>query len=595
MNKLEILAILPYRELVGLVEKRAEEYSNIHVDCFVGDLDQGVEIARKQLKSRPYDLLLSRGGTAELLRKNITDIAILEIPVSFEDIFYAIMLARNYQEKFAVVSFPALAKQARSLCELLGFDINVWEIHSKEEVRRRLTELMKNNCSMVVGDVITAQMAREMGLNVVLVMSGQNSVNQALDYACWMLPMKRQQYRSSQYLSAMESNSPFMTAVIDEKGNIAFNNFRSKDLATEEFSRYFLLHIQTFKKKDNNPFFQQIGKNLFMLHALKRTVDGKDHIFIYGQTIYEPVNINSEAILLKKDIEDEGYVFKNSFGVVNSIGHAREAIQNCCDSPLPVMILGEEGTGKDAAANSIYRRGRFSGNPYFVINCEIVSDKEWYRFFNKSTSPLLYVNCTIYFKNIHRLLPQHAKNLRKLIEQSNLCQRNKVIFSAVISSDAKKPEFARYILDELQCILLQPLPIRKRKEDLKNMLIIYLNEMNILFGKHIIGFTEEAEKEFLDFRWPGNITQLKRVLREIVVNTDGMYIEAEMVRRYIRNEIFDSEEPFTYNINLEQSLEDITYDVVRIVMKQENMNQSRAAKRLGVGRTTIWRILKSEK
>ena len=298
MNKLEILAILPYRELVGLVEKRAEEYSNIHVDCFVGDLDQGVEIARKQLKSRPYDLLLSRGGTAELLRKNITDIAILEIPVSFEDIFYAIMLARNYQEKFAVVSFPALAKQARSLCELLGFDINVWEIHSKEEVRRRLTELMKNNCSMVVGDVITAQMAREMGLNVVLVMSGQNSVNQALDYACWMLPMKRQQHRSSQYLSAMESNSPFMTAVIDEKGNIAFNNFRSKDLATEEFSRYFLLHIQTFKKKDNNPFFQQIGKNLFMLHALKRTVDGKDHIFIYGQTIYEPVNINSEALIL---------------------------------------------------------------------------------------------------------------------------------------------------------------------------------------------------------------------------------------------------------------------------------------------------------
>ena len=595
MNKLEILAILPYRELVGLVEKGAERYSNIHVECFVGNLEQGLDIAKKELKRRPYDILLSRGGTADLLRKNITDITILEIPISFEDIFYAIMLAKNYQEKFAVVSFPALARQARSLCELMGLEINVWDIHSREEVRSRLTELTKTSCSMVVGDVITAQMARELGLNVVLIMSGQNSVNQALDYASWMLPMKRQQYRSSQYLSAMDTNSPFMEAVINEKGGIAYNTFRSVDMSSEEFGRYFLLHAQAMKKKTGSPFFQQVGKNLYLFHSMNATIDGKAHLFIYGQTIYEPVNINSDAILLKKDIEDEGYVFKNSYGVVNSIGHAREAIQNSSESPLPVLILGEEGTGKDAAANSIYRRGRLSGNPYFVINCEIVTDREWYRFFNKSTSPLLYVNCTIYFKNIHRLLPQHAKNLRRLIEQSNLCQRNKVIFSAVISSDGKKPEFARYILDELQCILLQPYPIRKRKEELKNMLIIYLNEMNILFGKHIIGFTEEAEKEILDFRWPGNITQLKRVLREIVVNTDGMYIEAEMVRKFIRNEIFDSEEPFTYNINLDQSLEDITYDVVRIVMKQENMNQSKAAKRLGVGRTTIWRILKSEK
>jgi len=125
------------------------------------------------------------------------------------------------------------------------------------------------------------------------------------------------------------------------------------------------------------------------------------------------------------------------------------------------------------------------------------------------------------------------------------------------------------------------------------MLIIYLNEMNVLFGKHIIGLTEEAERIFLDFQWPGNVTQLKRVLRELVMNTEGMYISAEMVEEHIRNEIFDSSETLTFNINLDQTLDGITYDIVNIIMKQENMNQSRTAKRLGVGRTTIWRILKS--
>ena len=593
MNKLEILAILPYRELVSLVEKSVERYENIHADCIVGNLEEGLNAAQMQLKKRSYDMILSRGGTAEMLRDHISDITILEIPISFEDIFYSIMLAKNYQEKFAVVSFPALTRQVHSLCELLGYDINVRDIHSEEEVRSKLMDLRKMGCSMVIGDVITAQTARELGINVVLIMSGQNSVNQAIDYALWMLPMKQQQYRISQYLSSMESNSPFMFMVFDSNYKLRYNNFHAADVTGSEFVEYFSDHLKALEKECGSQIYRQIGQNLYLLHVMSRTIDGENHLFIYGQVIYEPEDLNSDAIMLKKDISDTGYVFKNSYGVVNSIGYAREAIQNCCESSLPILIMGEEGTGKDAAANSIYRRGIYNSNPYFVINCELVSDREWYRFFNKSTSPLIYVNCTIYFKNIHKLNSHHAKNLRKLIEESNLCQRNKVIFSAVISADGNKPEFARYILDNIQCILLQPLPIRKRREDLKNMLIIYLNEMNILYGKHIIGFTEDAEQAFLDFDWPGNITQLKRVLREMVIHTEGMYINGNMVREYIKNEIFDSTEKLTYNINLDQPLEDITYDIVRIIMKQENMNQSKVAKRLGVGRTTIWRILKS--
>ena len=60
----------------------------------------------------------------------------------------------------------------------------------------------------------------------------------------------------------------------------------------------------------------------------------------------------------------------------------------------------------------------------------------------------------------------------------------------------------------------------------------------------------------------------------------------------IRNEIFLAPDENVYNINLEQSLYDITYEIVCMVMKQENMNQKRTAERLKVSRTTIWRILK---
>lgn len=45
--------------------------------------------------------------------------------------------------------------------------------------------------------------------------------------------------------------------------------------------------------------------------------------------------------------------------------------------------------------------------------------------------------------------------------------------------------------------------------------------------------------------------------------------------------------------DLNRTLDDINYDIIRIVLQEENMNRERTAKRLGISRSTLWRILKS--
>lgn len=152
---------------------------------------------------------------------------------------------------------------------------------------------------------------------------------------------------------------------------------------------------------------------------------------------------------------------------------------------------------------------------------------------------------------------------------------------------------SEYLLTKVNCILLQALPLRKRKSDVLNLSIIYLSALNAELGKQVIGFENGADEEMLQYSWPGNVTQLKRVLRELVIGTDGNYITRKSVKECISNEIFSSEEANVSNINLNQSLNDITYDVIRRVMKEEGMNQKKAADRLKVSRTTIWRILNS--
>lgn len=504
---IEVLAILPYIELSKQVEKEAEAYPHLKVTCRVGNLDQGVQAAKEELKNKSYDMILSRGGTAELLRSNIRGICIQELSISFEDVFYALMLAGSYGEKSAVVSYPALARQAETFKELMDQKIEIHVIRSVEEVRDTLTRLQQEGCTMVVGDVITAQVAKEMGINVILMMSGQNSIREALYFAENLIPLKQ------------TSRRPRLQA-------------RQK----EEYK--------------------------------------------------------TGSIVLFNQEPDEGYFYQSSYGVANSVGETRDAITACSRTSLPVLIMGEPGTGKEAAAMAVYHKSEYHNNPCCRIDCGTVTDREWTRFFNNSSSPLLEVHSTIYFKNIHMLSSSNMRRLQKLIEESGLCIRNKVIFSAVTDPSGQVPRFARYILDEVACMLLHPLPIRERKEDLKNILVIYVNEMNIELGRQIIGFEKEALEEFLSYSWPGNITQVKRVLRQIMGSTEGALITKDTVKKFIRNEVFENMDDLSFNIDLNQTLSDINYDVIRLIMKQENMNQSRTAERLGVGRTTIWRILK---
>ena len=99
-----------------------------------------------------------------------------------------------------------------------------------------------------------------------------------------------------------------------------------------------------------------------------------------------------------------------------------------------------------------------------------------------------------------------------------------------------------------------------------------------------------------DFPWDGNLAQLDRVVRTLVTKATGSYIDCTSVEETLQSEqpsISTAQNaPGYHSINLRQSLADIEYDVVRLVLQEENNNQSQAARRLSMGRSTLWNMLK---
>ena len=73
---------------------------------FTGDLDVGVAIVQS-MSPNSYDCIISRGGTAELIRQ-VTDLPVVEIQLSVYDVLSTMKLAENYSNRYAIVGFPAL-------------------------------------------------------------------------------------------------------------------------------------------------------------------------------------------------------------------------------------------------------------------------------------------------------------------------------------------------------------------------------------------------------------------------------------------------------------------------------------------------------
>ena len=176
-----ILGIAPYDGMQTAMERVAEEFPNIQLDAYTGDLEAGAAIVRSvQLEN--YDVIISRGGTADRIRE-VTDLPVVSIQLSVYDVLRAIKMAENYSNLYAIVGFPSITEPAHTLCDLLRLDMDIITIHSMDETNRALDRLREGGYKMVVSDMVTHTLARQKGFDAFLITSGVESLHDAFAQA----------------------------------------------------------------------------------------------------------------------------------------------------------------------------------------------------------------------------------------------------------------------------------------------------------------------------------------------------------------------------------------------------------------------------
>ena len=277
----------------------------------------------------------------------------------------------------------------------------------------------------------------------------------------------------------------------------------------------------------------------------------------------------------------------------------RQEIGQINASRAPVLIAGEDGTGKDAIAYTIFIQGPWKGNSLVCVDVSQLTDRSWEYLLEHHSSPLAGSGYVMFFYNIDVLSEERGRQLIATIKEMEVCRRNRVFFSCVCRPDESMSPTGAMFANELNCLTFGIKPLRRCVKEIPTLVNILLSHLNADSPNQIRGLEEEAMELLRRYQWPYNYTQFRRVMSDLAASCSGPTITAEMVRAALIRERHMSSftqavENFAVPLDLNRSLYEISRDVVRRVVEECGGNQTEAAKRLGISRTTLWRYLREK-
>lgn len=585
-RKYRILGIAPYENLKNAMVTEAAKYEDIEMVVYTGNLEDGAQLALQHM-NEGFDILISRGGTAELIRK-IASIPVIEITLSINDILRAILLVGNLTEAYAVVGYPTVTQPAHVLCEMMNYRMNIITIHSPDELDPVLKELKAGGCNFILCDVITEMMAREAGVEPILILSGPESIDIAIDYSINMCRVLAETKARGRLFTRALDMQGMKTVIMKQDGSILFSTYNEKNISSVTG---YLKKLAESPHSMSAKAFHMIENRLYSISAEETTfLEEPCYIFCLEQNPF-PVGGSKHGIRFSTCTEVSVMYSSSFYSLTSSARLMEEKIRMINQTTLPVMILGERGSGKNQLAAKLYLESSMQRYPYITIDCQVLNERTWNYIISNYNSPLNDKNNTIFISNLQALSRHQQEQLLSFLVDTNAHKRNRIILSCSQTLDRDLPDPSRNFIDYLPCTTVYMPPLRELTDDIQGSSNLYLNAMNVEKSKQIVGFTPEALALLMSYRWPDNFMQLKRVLAELVMLTSTAYIQRDTVFEVIEKEkrqyVPTTADLFDYN----RPLGEMTREIVKVVLSQCGGNQTLAAKRLGIGRTTLWRYL----
>jgi transcriptional regulator with PAS, ATPase and Fis domain len=280
----------------------------------------------------------------------------------------------------------------------------------------------------------------------------------------------------------------------------------------------------------------------------------------------------------------------------------------------PVLLVGENGVGKEMIAKMIHQMGKYPG-PFLSISCDTIpaglldmellgyaggmlgSDRE-----ERPGKLDLAHTGTIYLKNISALpLPIQAK-LADAINQLQFFRVGgdkpiqltcRVIASSTVAIEELVEK--KLLLRELSYIFHVHMipPLRERKEDLPELCHYYLAESAKAVGKPVPRLSSEVITALTKFHWPGNLLQLRNVMEHLMIKSSGNEITLNDLPSELR--LTTLADLAQESLSLTILSEEMEKAKIIDALKRTGGNKASAARLLGISRGSLYYKIKQYK
>ena len=305
------------------------------------------------------------------------------------------------------------------------------------------------------------------------------------------------------------------------------------------------------------------------------------------------------------------YTFDGILGASGSLAAALERVARVIPhSNVTVLITGETGTGKELIARAIHYNGPRRESPFVDINCAALPEHllesdlfghEKGAFTDASaTKPGLFEMAqggSIFLDEIgHLALPLQGKLLRALQERSirrvggvrSIAIDVRVIAATHVNLEAaiRAGTFREDLYYRLNVLPVVLPPLRNRREDIVPLARHFLGRFAAEYGVPRPSLNAGAERALRDRAWPGNIRELRNVIERTILLAGKSVLDVadfEFVSLDAEGRPTESSAPVL--------LADIIGAAVRKALDECNGNKSEAARRLGISRPRLVRLL----
>lgn len=573
------LGILPYAGLSNAVKRVGSNFKNADIDNFVGDLENGITVLNSK-DLADYDAIISRGGTSKMLTQ-VTQLPVIDIGVSKYDILHAIQITQKLN-KIAIVGFSFLINKAQNVINDFQRNIDLFTINSELEARQKILDLQKQNYDIVIGDMVTVRVANSLNFKSLLISSDDENIENALTNALNIVQYRRKNHNLECLLNNFLKTNNESIVILDSNKNIQkqFNLPHKQKI---------LPHIK--KRVELNKLHNEIFKSQGKYYLIRQDKQKPNFLYINNLAYY---NQEQPAPFTMNKLEKA--MFTAAFKAIYS-KEEHQTLETMNDDDLPVIISGSDGTGKRFILNKVLQKQKnvIKISPMNTnINHLLDSD-------HINNSPLLNSKNTIVFNKFEDFDPQAQSLIIEFINQTLLFKRNKLFFTL-----EKSKEKALLNLKKVNQIFhsVQLRSVKKIDSLTANSLItLLINEFNQNFGKNVIGLTDIAFDWLIDTYWSNNLRQILFTLLNAYHIAEKPYINIKELKLVYKKElIFENTQsseklqsqekiPFIIDFSKKPSLEDLTNQLIKIVLVRNDYNKSQTAAQLKISRTTLWRIL----